>query len=46
MVDKLHTPKELVFAADAVTAKHELRGPRALQEIRQYLGREIELGLV
>jgi hypothetical protein len=45
-IDELDAAKELFFAADAVTAKHDLRGPRALEKVREHLGRKIQLRFV
>src|SRR5262245_60243954 len=44
--DELDAAKEFLFSADAVTAKHNLPGPRPLKEVRQYLWREVQLCLV
>src|SRR5712692_8755719 len=45
-VDELDAAKEFFFSADTVTAKHELRGPRTLEEVRQHLRWEVQLRLV
>jgi len=44
--DELDAAKEFLFSADAVTAKHDLRGPRTLEEARQHLWWEVQLCLV